>query len=192
MLVAILAVSVGFAAAATLDRVRNTLQPQPLAQSSGAVEGSGELAGAGDVARVARDVVASTDAPEASTGQKLNNLSGGWTLTNRVEAGQDTRMQVSVGYRVRLQQRGVNVSGTGYRAMENGRIIPLRQRTPIAVEGRLDGRRLELLFTEHGAGATSGGTLVMRVTDDASMRGTFWSDASMQSRGSASAKRIAQ
>ena len=192
MLVAILAVSVGFAAAATLDRVRNTLQPQPLAQSSSAVEGSGELAGAGDVARVARDVVASTDAPEASTGQKLNNLSGGWTLTNRVEAGQDTRMQVSVGYRVRLQQRGLNVSGTGYRAMENGRIIPLRQRTPIAVEGRLDGRRLELLFTEHGAGATSGGTLVMRVTDDASMRGTFWSDASMQSRGSAYAKRIAQ
>ncbi len=191
LLVAILAVSVGFAAAATLDRVRNTLRPQPIGQTA-SVESPAE--GSTDVARVVRDVTVSAERPESTTPENRGtDLNGGWTLTSRVEGHDENRTQVTVGYRVRLQQRGVNVSGSGYRAMENGRIIPLRQRTPIVVEGKLDGHRLELLFTELSATGTNGGTVVMRVADEASMRGTFWNDAGgQQSRGSAFARRISK
>jgi hypothetical protein len=191
LLVAILAVSVGFAASATLDRVRKTLWPQPIGQTA-SVESPAE--GSTDVARVVREVTVPAERSESTTPENRgSDLNGGWTLTSRMQARDETRTQVTVGYRVRLQQRGVNVSGTGYRAMENGRIIPLRQRTPIVVEGKLDGQRLELLFTERSATGTNGGTVVMRVADESSMRGTLWSDAAgQQSRGSAFARRISK
>ena len=193
MLVAVLAVTVGFAAAATVDRLsRNTLDASAVAQSSGVVASfSSGPAHAGDVARVVRDA-SRTDEGEDADDNTPTDLNGGWTFTSRVESNDSARTQVTVGYRLRLKQRGVNVSGTGYRATENGRIIPLRQRTPIAVEGTLDGRRLELLFTERVGGATSAGTLVMRVASQASMRGTFWTDSGAQNRGSAYARRVAQ
>lgn len=190
VLVAILAVSVGFAATATLDRVRNTLRPQPSGQTA-SVESPVE--GSTDVARVVRDVTVPAEHSESTSENSGTDLNGGWTLTSRMETHDENRTQVTVGYRVRLRQRGVNVSGSGYRAMENGRIIALRQRTPIVVEGKLDGSRLELLFTERSATGTNGGTVVMRVADEASMRGTFWNDAGgQQSRGSAFARRIAK
>jgi hypothetical protein len=172
ILVAILAVSVGFTVAATLDRVRNTLAPQPFVQSP--VED--ELPTTANAAAVSSDP---------------GNLNGGWTLTSRVPSNShDAPRLATIGYRFRLKQEGVRVSGTGYRAMENGRIIPLRQRSPITLEGKLDGRRLELLFAELGARGTSGGALVLRVADDASLRGTFWNDAT-QSKGNALATRVA-
>lgn len=190
VLVAILAVSVGFAAAATLDRVRNTLRPQPSGQTA-SVESPVE--GSTDVARVVRDVTVPAEHSESTSENSGTDLNGGWTLTSRMETHDENRTQVTVGYRVRLRQRGVNVSGSGYRAMENGRIIALRQRTPIVVEGKLDGHRLELLFTERSATGTNGGTVVMRVADEASMRGTFWNDAGgQQSRSSAFARRISK
>ena len=172
ILVAILAVSVGFTVAATLDRVRDTLAPQPFVQSP--VED--ELP---------------TNANAAAVSSDPANLNGGWTLTSRVPSNShDTPRLATIGYRVRLRQEGVRVSGTGYRAIENGRIIPLRQRRPITLEGRFDGRRLELLFAELGVRGTSGGTWVMRVDDGASLRGTFWNDAT-QSQGSGLATRVA-
>jgi transcriptional regulator with XRE-family HTH domain len=172
IMVAILAVGVGFTVAATLDRVRAMLEPQSFVQSPG-----DESPAEGGVVAVSRDA---------------GVLDGGWTLTNRVPSNnQDPPSVTTIGYRVRLKQQGVRISGTGYRAMENGHIIPLRQRTPITVEGKLDGQRLELLFTERGAGGTTGGTWVMRVADNASLRGTFWSDAT-QSKGSALATRVAR
>ncbi len=173
ILVAILAVSVGFTVAATLDRVRETPAPPPFVQSP--VEG--ELPTSANAAAVSSDP---------------GNLNGGWTLTSRVPSNSsDASRLATIGYRVRLRQEGLRVSGTGYRAMENGRIIPLRQRRPITLEGRLDGRRLELLVAELGARGTSGGTWVMRVDDGASLRGTFWNDAT-QAKGSALATRVAR
>jgi hypothetical protein len=172
ILVAILAVSVGFTVAATLDRVRDTHAPQPFVQSP-----------------VENELPANANA--AAVSSDPGNLNGGWTLTSRVPStSHDAPRLATIGYRVRLRQEGARVSGTGYRAMENGRIIPLRQRTPIRLEGRLDGQRLELLVAELGARGTSGGTWVIRVDDSASLRGTFWNDAT-QSKGSALATRVA-
>lgn len=189
LLVAGLAITVGFAAAATVDRLsRNTLGASVVAQPSRVVASSSPYAG--DIARVVRDTSRTGEAEEGDDAP--TDVNGGWTFTSRVESNSSARTQVTVGYRIRLKQRGVSVSGTGYRATENGRIIPLRQRTPVAVEGTLDGRRLELLFTERGGTATSAGTLVMRVASQASMRGTFWTDSGGQNRGSAYARRVSQ
>ena len=169
IVVGILAVIVGFTVAATLDRLRTTIAPSPVARSTDVESASGT-----DGARVA-----------SSTG----DLNGGWTFTGRFGSSDQAKI-ATVGYRVRVKQEGVRVSGRGYRAIVNGHIIPLRQRTPITLEGRLDGRRLELLVTELRADGTKGSTWVMRISDNGSLRGTFWNDDGAQSRGSASAIRL--
>jgi hypothetical protein len=73
--------------------------------------------------------------------------------------------------------------------MEDGKPLPARSRTPIAVEGTLTGRRLELSFTERGALRTTAGTFVMNVADDGTLRGSFMSDAA-QAQGTSMARRI--
>jgi hypothetical protein len=71
---------------------------------------------------------------------------------------------------------------------ENGHALPLPRRTPVAVAGTLDGRRLELTFTERGAQRSSGGSLSLEVSDDGTLRGTFESDAA-NARGTSVAQR---
>jgi cytoskeleton protein RodZ len=118
------------------------------------------------------------------------NLSGPWALTNRVESSSyEGFNNLNLGFHLQLQQRGNRVTGTGQKWMENGRAIPPPSRTPIAVEGTLDGRRLELTFTERGARRTSAGTFVMDVADDGTLRGTFTSDAA-KSQGTSLARRM--
>ena len=130
--------------------------------------------------------------PEVTAASSIpGDVNGGWTLTSRFASADPAAQRLAtVGYRVRLKQEGVRISGTGYRAMENGHVIPLRQRRPIALEGRLDGRRIELLFTELGADRTTGGMWVLRLGDTGSLRGTFWNDDGAQSKGSAYAVRL--
>jgi cytoskeleton protein RodZ len=137
--------------------------------------------------------VATAPAAAAATepvGEASANLTGAWALTNRVESSSyEGFNNLNLGFHLQLQQRGNRVIGTGQKWMENGRAIPARSRTPIAVEGTLDGRRLELTFTEHGAQRTSAGTFVMDLADDGTLRGTFTSDAA-KSQGTSLARRM--
>ena len=75
-------------------------------------------------------------------------------MTNRVD-GSSYRQYQSMrhGYRVELRQDGDRVTGRGQKWTENGREIPWASRTLIEVEGTLEGRRLALTYTEHGARA---------------------------------------
>lgn len=68
-------------------------------------------------------------------------------------------------------------------------MLQAASRTPIALDGTLSGQRLELKFTERDTRRTSGGTPVMDVGDDGSLRGSFSSDAA-QSRGASQATRV--
>jgi hypothetical protein len=124
----------------------------------------------------------------ASEGEP-ENLSGWWTLSNRVESTSYAAFNnLNLGYRVRLHQRGNRVTGTGHKWMENGKRLPANRRTPIALEGTRNGQRLELTFTERGARRASRGTFVMEVTADGALQGRFLSDAA-NSQGSSLARR---
>ena len=124
----------------------------------------------------------------ASDGEP-QNLSGWWTLSNRVESASYAAFnELNLGYRVRLQQHGNRVTGTGHKWMENGKRLPAKRRTPIALEGTRNGQRLELTFTERGARRVSRGTFVMEVTADGALQGRFLSDAA-NSQGSSFARR---
>jgi hypothetical protein len=87
-----------------------------------------------------------------------------------------------------LRQDGNQVTGTGEKRTENGKLLNARARTPITVEGTREGDRLQLRFTERGSRRASSGTITLNVADAATMQGSFESDAA-SAQGTAFAKR---
>jgi hypothetical protein len=123
---------------------------------------------------------------------RASDLSGTWHVTNRVEAADYSGYKnMTLGFQLTLRQRGRQVVGDGYKLSENGKPLPARRRTPLSVEGHLDGERLVLNFTERGAARTSAGRFVLHRADDGSLRGRFTSDAA-RSSGSSTAVRPRQ
>jgi cytoskeletal protein RodZ len=118
------------------------------------------------------------------------NLSGAWTLTNRVESsGYQPFNNLNLGYHLQWQQRGNRITGTGTKWMENGKALPERQRTPIMFQGTRNGRQIELEFTETGSRRVSEGTFTLELADDGTLKGTFRSDVA-NSQGSSLAVRV--
>jgi transcriptional regulator with XRE-family HTH domain len=118
------------------------------------------------------------------------DLSGAWTLTNRIEStSHEPYNNLNLGYRLQLAQRGDRVTGTGQKWMENGKALPAAARTPIALEGTRTGRRLDLKFTETGAERISNGTFVLEIAGDGTLQGSFSSDVA-NTQGSSLARRM--
>jgi hypothetical protein len=134
---------------------------RPVAESAAADEPAAD--------EPAADEPAAADAPD---------VNGRWFLTNRVEAADYSRFRnMTLGFRLTLKQRGTHIVGEGYKFSENGKLLQSRRRTPIALEGRIEGERLVLNFTERGAARTSAGRCVLELADDGSFRGRFTSNA---------------
>ena len=138
--------------------------------------------------RAAADAPAASDAPpavDAPATPPASDLGGVWYVTNRVEAADYSRYKnMTLGFQLTLRQRGTQVVGEGYKFSENGKPLQARRRTPIAVEGHLDGEQLVLNFTERGAARTSAGRFVLQMADDGSLRGRFTSNAAGSSGSS--------
>ena len=111
-------------------------------------------------------------------------------MTNRVEATSYQPFDdLNLGYRLVLTQQGNQLTGSGYKWMENGRQLPSSQRTAIAVAGTVDGRTVQLHFTEHGHQRESAGTFTYEITDAEVMQGRFRTSAA-DSSGSTQARRM--
>ena len=95
---------------------------------------------------------------------------------------------LQLGYRIELQQSGNRVTGQGVKTQENGRAIQGGGRTPIIVEGTVDGGRVTLTFRERGARRQSDGRMILDVHEDGVLRGRFASSAA-RSTGTAEARR---
>ena len=93
-----------------------------------------------------------------------------------------------LGYRLQLQQSGGRILGDGVKIVENGRQLGERSRTPIAVQGTLEGDRLTLTFIEGGTRRASGGKMILQLHEDGVMRGRFSSNAA-KSSGTVEARR---
>jgi cytoskeletal protein RodZ len=115
-------------------------------------------------------------------------VAGSWDLATNVEsASYKAYHGMRLGYRVRLEQEGNRITGTGQKWTENGRELGPQARTPIKLEGTTDGQRLTLNFTEQGARRASNGKLILHVTEDGLLRGRFSSTAA-RSSGTAEAR----
>ena len=119
------------------------------------------------------------------------SVAGRWELTHEIEATSHAPFSgLRVGYRLNLQQDGNRVYGYGRKYSENGVPVPANQRTPISVEGRIEGQYLVLDFVEQGAWRSSVGTIRWLVSPGAAaMQGRFASDAA-QSSGTSVARRV--
>jgi hypothetical protein len=140
-----------------------------------------------------RDAPAETAAAatraDAGEGDVAVDLNGTWTVTNRIESATNAKFRgLALGFTLQLQQRGNRVTGTGAKMTENGKALAAGRRTPISVEGTLEGRQLALKFTERGAQRSSTGQLSWELTDEGTLRGTFTSEAA-SARGTSTAKR---
>lgn len=135
---------------------------------------------------------AATDGPAAGTREDLpvQDLSGWWSVTNRVESTAYSPFEyLNLGYRMKLTQKGDHISGTGHKWMENGRQVPRAQRTAIVVDGDVQRRRVTLSFTEYGTRRTSTGSFVYDIANTGALEGSFTSDAA-QSKGRSRAARM--
>lgn len=118
----------------------------------------------------------------AGTPEKVDTVSGAWNVTSKVESATLAAYEdLMLGFRLELAQRGNQVVGEGRKVSENGAALPARRRTPIKVEGTLEGNRLALDFTETGSRRKSAGRFVLYLAEDGSFRGRFTSDAAQSS-----------
>lgn len=129
------------------------------ASTAASLSASTARAGIGDVATLAASV--------------SNNVTGTWTLTTRVDsAAAGSLRNLTRGYRVRLEQRDNRVVGTGYQVSENGKLLPDAARSPVQVDGTIDGNRISITVASGSAGSGAG-QLLLYLADDGSMRGRF-------------------
>jgi hypothetical protein len=116
----------------------------------------------------------------ADSDAKGRLLSGEWSMTTRVETSRLKRYEgLRLGYQVRLQQVGNRLRGDGYKLLENGQAVVTR--TPIRLNGTVEGDRVVLTFQESGTRRPSQGKLVLDRESDDVLRGRFSSDAAQSS-----------
>jgi serine/threonine-protein kinase len=119
-----------------------------------------------------------------------SDIGGRWELHHDVEStNRQAFVGMNLGYRLNLVQDGARVHGRGQKISENGVLLIPSQRTPIEVEGRIEGDQLVLHFTEIGSERTSRGTMRWRMGPGSTLRGRFSSDAA-DSSGSSVARRL--
>ena len=139
-----------------------------------------------------REERAEKDAEEEEEAEPAaSDLSGWWEMTNRIDETNYAQFKgLRLGYRVQLEQDGNRITGRGQKWTEGGRAIGASGRTPITVEGRIEGRKVVLSFTEHGAKRTTSGGFTWNLSADRTeMRGSFWSTAA-STKGRSTAVRM--
>jgi transcriptional regulator with XRE-family HTH domain len=194
LLVPIVALIAGMLAVANSDKVTGLWKSEPVATAPAEADDASKAAEVSKAAVTVPDAVAAdsrgaTPSPDARDATATSDVSGVWVVTNRIEsANYGAFKDLALGFRLQLEQHGNRVTGAGAKVSENGSPLPPGRRTPITVEGTLDGRLLRLTFTERGAARASTGALALEMTDDLTLRGTFTSDAA-NARGTSVARR---
>jgi penicillin-binding protein 1A len=128
---------------------------------------------------------------EAEEEEASVDLSGWWELTNRIAStNYKDFVGLRLGYRIKLEQDGNRITGSGQKWTEDGRTLGGSARSRIRVSGRIEGDTMTLEFTEQGSKRASGGGFELKLSGDRStLRGDFWSDVA-NTRGSTLARRM--
>jgi eukaryotic-like serine/threonine-protein kinase len=131
------------------------------------------------------------DEPVRGSDPRDVDFNGRWDLVHEVQVSRlSSYAGLRLGYRVTLQQEGDRVYGRGRKLSENGVLLPEDRRTPIFVDGHIEGGYVVLNFVEHGAQRSSTGTIRWPVNPGAgALQGRFSSDVA-QSSGTSTAHRL--
>jgi cytoskeletal protein RodZ len=117
------------------------------------------------------------------------SAAGHWTLNTRVETSSYRNFEgLELGYRLELIQDGNRISGQGVKTVENGQSLAGAAQTPIHVQGKIDGNRMTLTFSEQGTRRESDGKMILDLHEDGVLRGRFSSTAA-RSTGIVEARR---
>ena len=136
--------------------------------------------------------VAKTEEADSDIASGVTDLSGNWKVVNTVDqTSYQPYKNLEIGFEVAINQKGNEFTGRGQKVSENGRSLAGTSRTPIVVQGSIDGDKVEATFSESGALRKTSGRFVWRI-DKASggMRGTFASSAARASGRSAATKQL--
>jgi hypothetical protein len=118
------------------------------------------------------------------------NLTGEWNLINTVQKT-DYRAfsNLKIGFRLVISQTGKEFTGKGEKVSENGRNLPASDRTPIHVNGSIDGDKVVATFLEEGLMRQTKGRIIWTIQKaGAGLTGTFVSTAARSSGKSAATK----
>jgi hypothetical protein len=119
------------------------------------------------------------------------DLSGKWTVVNSVDTTRyGSFKNMKIGFDLSIDQTGSTFTGKGRKVSENGRSLPANSRTPIQVQGSINGDRIEATFIEAGSARKSNGKFVWRLDKSGrGLTGNFATTAA-HSRGKSSAIRL--
>ena len=113
----------------------------------------------------------------------VRDLSGKWTVVNSIDTtAYSSFKNMKIGFDLSIDQTGSTFTGKGRKVSENGRSLPANSRTPIQVQGSINGDRIEATFIEDGSARKSNGKFVWRL--DRNGRGLTGSFATTAARSS--------
>src|ERR1044072_3919012 len=124
-------------------------------------------------------------------GATVQDLTGEWHVVNTVQkTAYKSFDNMKVGFRLKINQHGKEFSGKGEKFSENGQTLPAASRTPIHVNGLIDGDKVVATFVEDGRMRKSNGRFVWKLQNGGNqLAGTFVSTAANSSGRSAMTKR---
>lgn len=118
------------------------------------------------------------------------DLTGKWNLVNTVSKTSYTSFNnMEIGFALSIEQNGNGFTGRGQKISENGRTLPAGSRTPIQVQGSINGDRVEATFYEQGTARKTNGRFVWRIDKAGRLTGTFNSTAARTS-GKSTARKV--
>jgi hypothetical protein len=134
----------------------------------------------------ARDETAHRD-DSAPRDRTVHDLSGEWKIINTVQkTAYKSFGNMEIGFRLRIEQNGKDFTARGEKVSENGRNLPVASRTPIRVNGSIDGDKVVATFIEDGTVRRTNGRFTWKLQgENSALSGTFVSAAANSSGKSA-------
>ena len=118
------------------------------------------------------------------------DLTGKWSVVNTVQkTSYSSFNNMEIGFNLSIEQSGKGFTGKGEKVSENGRSLPRASRTPIQVQGSIDGDKVEAIFYEQGTTRKTNGRFVWRIDKTGGLSGTFITNAA-RSSGKSTARKV--
>jgi hypothetical protein len=136
---------------------------------------------------------APSESPAVAVAQppnEVHDLNGVWRLVNTIEkTDYKSFHKMQLGFRLKIDQRGKDFTAKGEKFSENGQTLPANSRTPIQLQGSIEGDKIVATFVEDGRLRRSNGRFVWKLQSSGDrLTGTFVSTAANNSGRSAVTK----
>lgn len=122
--------------------------------------------------------------------RNVQDLSGEWNVVNTVQkTTYKSFSNMEIGFRLKIKQTGNDFTARGEKVSENGRNLPAASRTPIRVNGSIEGDQVIATFVEDGMTRPTNGRFIWKLKgQNAALSGTFISAAANSSGKSAATR----